>query len=406
MSVLVALGLVLLLGLSGGVVARKLGLPSITGYVVIGLLLGPTVTGVISYEMVLALGPVVDIALGAIAYLIGVSLHTSTLRSLGRSISWITLLQVFGGFLAVVAGLMLVIARVMPGYSLLQEYLPFALLMGAISAATAPAAVLAIIRELRAKGPMTTTLLAVVALDDAIAVVLFAVMMVASAVLAGIAIDGSPLLIVIDPFVHLAGAVLLGVGAAGGTLLLARFVRSREVTLVLVLGAVVLSYGLAEAFSMSGIMACMSLGFVIGNRRRAGDLVLAVDDVQAVLFTMFFVVSGFHFDAAAISVAGPLAVVVVVVRCLGKYFGARLGAWIGRAPPGVGENVGLALMPQAGVSLGLALVAAASFPEMAAALISVTIASVIINELITPPMARKALVRAGEARPEGREERA
>jgi Kef-type K+ transport system membrane component KefB len=404
MGTLTSLGLVLVLGLAGGLISRRVNLPSITGYVVVGVLLAPTVSGIIGADAVRSFEAVTSTSLAVIAYLIGASLHVGTLRSLGRSISWITLVQCLGGFAAVAAGLVLVAGRVMPGYTFLETYLPFALLMAAIAAATAPPAILAIIRELRAKGPMTTTLLAVVALDDGIAVVLFAIAAAYSGVLIGNGTADSVLMIVLEPVVHLGGAVVLGAAVAGGTLLLSRFVRSRELVLVLILGAVVLNYGLAEMAGVSGIIACMTLGMIIGNRRNSSELVVAVDEVQAVLFTMFFVVSGLHFDAGSFAIAGPLAAVIVVTRCFGKYFGARLGAVIGRAPPRVGQNVGLALMPQAGVSVGLVLVAAASFPHLASAMVSATLASVIINELITPPLAKKALVRSGEARVDGKDQ--
>ena len=400
METLVPIGLVLVVGLAGGLASRRLNLPSITGYVVVGVVLAPSVSGLISTEVVQGFEPIISTSLAVIAYLIGTSLHIGTLRSLGRSISWITLLQCLSGFVAVAAGLVLVAGRVMPGYTVMGTYLPFGLLMGAIAAATAPPAILAIVRELRAKGPMTTTLLAVVALDDAVAVVLFAIAAAYAAALMGTSTAGSTLAVVAEPILQLVGAVVLGAAVAVGTIFLARLVRSRELTLVLVLGAVVLGYGVAEMMGVSGIIACMTLGFIIGNRRSSGDLVVAVDEVQGVLFTMFFVISGLHFDVSAFAVAGPLAAVIVVTRCVGKYVGARLGGIIGHAPPKVGQNIGLALMPQAGVSLGLVLLAAASFPSLASAMVSATLASVIINELITPPLARLALVRSGEARPE------
>jgi len=397
---------VLVIGLVGGLLSRRLNLPSITGYVVVGVILAPSVTGVIGDEAVRSFEPITETSLAVIAYLIGTSLNMGTLRSLGRSISWITLLQCLSGFAAVAVGLIVVAARVMPGYTVMETYLPFGLLMGAIAAATAPPAILAIVRELRAKGPMTTTLLAVVALDDAVAVVLFAVAAAYSGVLMGTSTAESVLEVVLQPLVELGGAVVVGVALAGGMLFIARYVRSREMSLVLVLGMVLISYSLAEALGMSGIIACMTLGFVIGNRRRAGDLIVALDEVQAVLFTMFFVISGFHFDATSFAVAGPLAAVIVVTRCIGKYVGARVGGIIGHAPPKVGENIGLALMPQAGVSLGLVLIAAASFPSLANSMVSATLASVIINELITPPMAKLALVRSGEARGDGKDDSA
>jgi Kef-type K+ transport system membrane component KefB len=400
MGILASLGIVLVLGLAGGLVSRRVNLPSITGYVVVGLVLAPTVSGIIGVDAVVAFEPITATSLGVIAYLIGTSLHLGTLRSLGRSISWITLMQCLAGFAAVALGLVLVASRVMPGYTMMGTYLPFGLLMGAIAAATAPPAILAIVRELRAKGPMTTTLLAVVALDDAVAVVLFAIAVALSGVLMGTNNAGSVLAVIAGPVLHLGGAVVLGTAAAAGTLLLAKFVRSREMLLVLVLGAVLVGYGVAEMIEVSEIITCMTLGFIIGNRRQGSELIVAVDDVQAVLFTMFFVISGLHFDAGSFAVAGPLAAVIVVTRCIGKYVGARLGAKIGHAPPGVGENIGLALMPQAGVSVGLVLVAAASFPTLASAMVSATLASVIINELITPPLAKRALINAGESRAE------
>jgi len=406
MGVLTSLGLVLVIGLVGGLLSRRLNLPSITGYVVVGVVLAPSVTGVIGEEAVRSFGPITETSLAVIAYLIGTSLNMGTLRSLGRSISWITLLQCLSGFAAVAAGLVLVAGRVMPGYTVMETYLPFGLLMGAIAAATAPPAILAIVRELRAKGPMTTTLLAVVALDDAVAVVLFAVAAAYSGVLVGTSTAESALEVVLQPLVELGGAVVVGVALAAGMLFIARYVRSREMSLVLVLGMVLISYSLAEALEMSGIIACMTLGFVIGNRRHVGDLIVALDEVQTVLFTMFFVISGFHFDATSFAVAGPLAAVIVVTRCIGKYVGARVGGIIGHAPPKVGENIGLALMPQAGVSLGLVLIAASSFPTLANSMVSATLASVIINELITPPMAKLALVRSGEARGDGKDDSA
>ncbi len=404
MHILASLGLVLVLGLTGGLISRRLNLPSITGYVIVGVVLAPTVSGLIGADAVQSFEPITSTSLAVIAYLIGTSLNIATLRSLGRSISWITLLQCLGGFMAVTAGLVLVAPRVMPGYSMVETYLPFGLLMGAIAAATAPPAILAIIRELRAKGPMTTTLLAVVALDDGVAVVLFAVAAAYSSVLMGTSTAGSMLAVIGEPVWHLGGAVVLGFGIAFGALLLSRLVRSRELALVLVLGMVLLCYSLAEMAGLSGIIACMTLGFVIGNRKKSGDLVVAVDEVQAVLFTMFFVISGLHFDASSFALAGPFAAVIVLTRCVGKYAGARLGGVVGRAPPRVGENIGLALMPQAGVSVGLVLVAATSFPALASAMVSATLASVIINELITPPLAKAALVRSGEARVDGKEE--
>lgn len=406
MSILPTLGLVLLLGLSGGLISRRLGFPSITGYLVVGIVIGPAVTGAVPEDILSSLEPITGIALAVIAYLIGSSLHTSSLRAMGRSISWITLMQAFGALFAVTVVLTLVLALVVPGHTFIEFYLPLALLLGAASTTTAPAAVLAIIREYKSKGPLTSILLAVVALDDALAVILFSIAVAVSGVLVGTAAIVSPSSAVVSPVLHLLGAVGLGAFCAGLMLLLVRLVHSRELVLVLVLGAVVICYGVAETVGASGVIAGMTLGLIVGNRRGTGQLVGSVEEVQAVLFTMFFVLAGMHFDPGALAAAGPLAVVLVVTRGIGKYMGARLGAVIGKAPAGVGANLGLALLPQAGVAIGLILSAASSFPDLASVMVSATLASVIINEVITPPLAKKALVRAGEARGDGKDEAA
>jgi len=398
MDSLFALGLVLIIGLSGGLLSRRLGLPSITGYVVVGLLMGPTVLGIVNADAAANLNIVTSICLGVIAYLIGTSLRTKTLRTLGKSIAWITLLEAIGAFVAVAAVLILVTERFMPGYPMKETYIPFALVMAASASATAPAAVLAIVREYRAKGPLTSTLLAVVALDDAVAVILFALAMAVGGLLAGTGIVGSIATVALTPLVEIVAAI--GIGCAVGFLAVyfLRLVRSREMVLVLVLGAVFLCYGVSNIVGVSGIMANMALGFIVGNRKDAGTMAVAVEDIESVLYTLFFVVAGLHFDTSTFATAAPLAIIIVVVRCLGKYAGTRLGAWIGGADRQVGAYLGLALLPQAGVSIGLILIAAAEFPELAGPMVSATLASVIINELITPPLARRALVKAGEAR--------
>jgi len=400
MDPILALGLILVLGLIGGLVSRRLNLPTITGYVVIGLAIGPTVTGLVDGQTVQSLGPITGISLGVIAFLIGTSLQIGTVRSLGRSIASITVFEAVAAFIAVALVLVFVTQEFIPGFTLERTYLPFALVMAAAACATAPAAVLAIVRESRAKGPMTSTLLAVVALDDAVAVILFSGAMAAALALAG-SMNGVPLgMVIAGPVLHIVEAVAIGGVLAFAASGLARLIRTREMLVVLVLGVVVLSYGICNVLGVSGIMANMALGFVIGNLRNTGRMVTALGDIEPVLYAMFFVLAGLHFDAETFAAAGPLAAVIVVVRIAGKYVGTRLGAWVGHAEPQVGRYLGIALLPEAGVSIGLALIAAQRFPEVGAAMVSATLASVIINELITPPLLRSALVKAGEVRRE------
>ncbi|MBN1857193.1 MAG: cation:proton antiporter [Dehalococcoidia bacterium] len=396
MDQLLALGLILVVGLAGGLLSKRLKLPSITGYILVGIALGPTVSGVIPVEVVDGLSGITGIALGVIAFLIGGSLQRGTLRSLGRSIGWITVFESVGAFVAVAVSLSLLGAFVLPGYNLVTTYIPFALMMAAISSATAPAAVMAIVREYRAKGPLTSTLLAVVALDDAVGVILFACAVGAAQILIGA--SGTGILQVLSPLFDILLAIVVGGGCAVLLLGMQRFVRSREVMLALVLGVVVLCAGLSRLTGASEIIANMTVGIIVANRHEGASLMSSLEDVETSLYTMFFVLAGLQFDLSVLRTAGLIAVIIVVVRSLGKYGGVRLGARIGHAPEGVGSYLGFALLPQAGVSIGLTLVASQIFPDMAGPMVSATLASVIINELITPPLARYALMGTGEAR--------
>jgi len=169
--------------------------------------------------------------------------------------------------------LTLVLGLFVPGHTFREFYLPLALLLGAASTTTAPAAVLAIIREYKSKGPLTSVILAVVALDDALAVILFSVALVVSSVLVGAVSIVSLVFTGVSPLLHLFAAVGLGALSAVLMLLLARFVRSRELVLVLVLGAAVLCYGAAEAIGVSGVISGMTLGFIVGNRCGTGQFI-------------------------------------------------------------------------------------------------------------------------------------
>ena len=272
-----------------------------------------------------------------------------------------------------------------------------ALVIGAIASATAPAVTMAVIRELKARGPLTTTLLAVVALDDAIAVIAFAIAAgIAQPLVSGIGgislyqMLGVPVLEIVQS---------LGIGAALGFLLvyLTKLIKTRGLLLLAVLGIVVLCTGLANYLGISLIMANMTIGFVVANRLTDSEPIIVVEGVEEVVFAIFFVFSGMHFDASVMSTAGILALLIVATRFAGKYFGTRIGATISHAPTAVKKYLGLALLPKAGVTLGLALLAQQAFPLLGNLIFNGVLASVIINELVAPPLTKYAIMKSGEA---------
>ncbi len=399
MNLILALGIILGGGFAGSLVSRKVGLPSITGYIIVGVLLGPSVGGVISAGTIADLDIITSITLGVVAYLIGGSLRLESLRGLGKSVAWITVLQSLGAAILVTAAVVLAVGAMYPEAPFWQFSFPLALIVGAISSATAPAATMAVVRELRAKGPLTTTLLAVVALDDGVAVVAFAVAVGVCTPL--VAMDGgfSFYNMVAVPLLEILGSVGLGLLMAAGPVYVGRLVRSREGRLALVFGTVMLCSGLAIKLGLSLIMANMMLGFVVVNVSRRTEEPSVLGEMETILFTLFFVLAGLHFDLAVLRAAGLLALLIVVSRCAGKYGGAALGATIAAAPVAVKRYLGLALLPKAGVTVGLALLAAVEFPSFGELLLNAVLASTIVNELAAPPLTRFAIMRAGEAHP-------
>jgi Kef-type K+ transport system membrane component KefB len=399
MNLILALGIILGAGLVASLASRKVGLPSITGYIIVGVLLGPSAGGVIPAGVIADLDIITSITLGVVAYLIGGSLRIESLRGLGKGVAWITPLQSLGAAILVTAVVVLAVGAIRPEAPFWQFTFPLALIVGAISSATAPAATMAVVRELRAKGPLTTTLLAVVALDDGVAVVAFAVAVGVCTPL--VAMDGgfSFYNMIAVPVLEIVGSVGLGLVMAAGPVYIGRLVRSRDGRLALVFGTVMLCSGLAIELGLSLIIANMMLGFVVVNVLRDTAEPSVLGEMETILFTLFFVLAGLHFDLAVLGTAGLLALLIVVSRCAGKYGGSVLGATIAAAPAAVKRYLGLALLPKAGVTVGLALLAATKFPEFGGLLLNVVLASTIVNELIAPPLARLAIVKAGEAHP-------
>jgi len=398
MNLVLAIGIMIIVGFFGGTIANRFKFPRITGYIIIGILLSPSLLNIISAATIKNLDIITDIALGIIAFLIGGSLRLEPLRKLGRSIAWITPFQSLGAWLLVTLLLAFLSPHIVtiPNTTFFQTYFPMAFIIGAISCATAPAAIIAIINGYRAKGPLTTTLLAVVALDDAIAVVAFAIALgICQPLVNGGNISIYQMLGV--PFLHIAESIAIGIFFGFALIYIAKLVRMRELLLVVVFGMIMLCIGVTNLLGISAILASMIAGFIVVNKARESGMILVVEGIEDVIFAMFFVLAGLHFDLSVIKVAGILALLIVLSRYFGKYFGARAGATISHAPDEIKKYLGLALLPQAGVAIGLVLLAKSAFPSFGAIMVNAVLASVIINELVTPPLTKYAIFKAGEA---------
>lgn len=401
MNLILAVGIILVIGFLGGLVTEKIKFPRITGYIIIGILLSPSLLNIISVETIENLDIMTNIALGIIAFLIGGSLRLETLRKLGKSIAWITAFQSLGAWLIVTLLLVFLSPLILsiPNATWSQTYLPIALIIGAIASATAPGATMAIIHEYKASGPLTTTLLAVVALDDAIAVIAFAIALGISQPLVSGAGGISFYQMLGVPFLHIAEAIAIGILFGFALIYIAKLVKMPDLLLVIVFGMIMLGNGVAELLGASAILANMVAGFIVINKARKREMFLVVEKIEEVAYVMLFVLAGLHFDSGAMKTAGILALLIVLGRYFGKYFGTRAGATISHTSAEVKKYLGLALLPQAGVALGLVLLAKRAFPTFGAIIVNAVLASVIINELVTPPLTKYAIFKAGEARP-------
>ena len=401
MNLALAIGIIIVIGFFGGVVAKRLKFPRSTGYIVVGILLSPSVLNIISGAAIKNLDIFTDIALGIIAFLIGASLHLESLRKLGKSIAWITPFQSLGTWLLVTLMLAFLwpLVSPIPNATFYNTYFPIAFIMGAISCATAPAATIAVVNECKAKGPFTTTLLAVVALDDAIAVIAFAIAVGVCQPLVSGAGGISFYQMLGVPFLEIAQSIGIGAAFAFALIYIARLVKTRALLLVVVFGMIMACIGVTNLLGISSILANLTAGFIVVNRVRESEMFLALEEIEDVIFAMFFVLAGLHFDLGVMKTAGILTLFIVLSRSLGKYFGARAGATISHASDEVKKYLGLALQPKAGVSVGLVLLAERAFPAFGAIMVNAVLGGVIIKELIGPPLTKYALFKAGEAHP-------
>ncbi|MCK9222382.1 MAG: cation:proton antiporter [Limnochordia bacterium] len=381
---LAAAGLLIVLGLFGGKLVGKIHMPSITGWILVGLVLGPSVFNVVTGDIAQMLQPIEGLALAIIALAIGGELTVSSLRKLGSSIITITIVQMLMTFLCVFG------ATYLFGASL-----PLALVFGAMSAATAPGATVAVLHELRAKGPLTHTLLAVVALDDAFTILLFGIVMsFVEAMVAGGSVAVTSL---VAPLLEIAFSVLLGVIMGFiGIFVLDRLRRSEEI-LPFVIGLALLVAGLATKFNLSLLLAAMVTGSVIANFSTKPRIMFeTLQQIEAPIYILFFSLAGAKLHLSALRQVGLLGASYIVGRTIGKLGGSYLGAVLAKAPETVRKYLGFAMLPQAGVAIGLAIVAVERLPELGGVIMTTTLAAVVVYEIIGPLGAKYALTQANE----------
>ena len=395
-SPVLSLGVLLLCGYFAGRLAGLIRLPSITGYIVAGLVLGDSVVGLISHHATARLQPVTEVALAFIAITIGGEFQLPKLRRSGAKILVITVAEAFLAF-AVVGGVL----------TLLGLDSRFALLLGGIAAATAPAATVVIVRELKMHGEFVDYLYGVVAFDDAIAVLLFSVILAMVTPLFGVAgaPDGVVLHAVAEAGTEIGLSVL--VGAAGSVFLhlIARRSPSDGARLVITVAVVFVVTAGALALELSPLLANMAFGALLINLSPSNrQLFMVLEPVTPPIFALFFILAGAELQLAVFAEVTVviLGLAYLAARFAGKFTGAYIGARVMRAPAAVRRYLGFCLFPQAGVAIGLALflrgssmvaTAGADVQRLVTQLVNIVLLSVFINELIGPLISRFGVTR-------------
>lgn len=394
LDTLALIGLTLVISYLIGDLFSRVGIPRVVGFLLAGVVFGPSLGHVIPEELNQNLAFVSEIALGLIGFEMGSHLRFKELRSLGRSILWITLLQAFGAFVLVGLGVYLITG---------SDYI--ALLLGAVATSTAPAATMEVLAEYDAEGPMTTTLLAVIGIDDAISLLLFSfAAAVAESMLVGESL--SFIEMVELPLVEIGGSILVGsiIGFLMGNLL--HRLPVDDNVIVLPIGIGLFAAGLTSTLHLSLILTTMTVGAVAINTdpRNGRYITFLVERVGPIVYILFFALAGARMHLDALATMGLMGVVYVVLRVVGKYGGAWLGGLISGAQPKVRNYLGLALLSQAGVAIGLSLEAGKRFTalgpegaELALLISSVVTATVLVAEIGGPILVKLAIFRAGEA---------
>ena len=412
MQILICLSVALFAGLMLSRLAKKVKLPAVTAYLVAGVLIGPYLLGslgikglgFVSIEDVKTYGIISDVALGFIAFSIGNEFRLPQLKKIGKQAT------VVGVFQAVFTTVLVDIVLIGLHFCIPDKFpIEAAIVLGAVAAATAPAATLMVVRQYKAKGPVTDILLPIVALDDAVGLVVFAISFgIAKAIING---GISVISVIVEPIVEVVVSLLLGAVMGALFTFFERFFHSRSKRLAMSVTFVLATVGLSmlefEIFGVhvafSSLLVCMMLGTVFCNMCDFSEnLMDRLDRWTAPLFILFFVISGAEFELSIFKdyIIVLIGLVYIVSRCFGKYYGARISSKATHCNENIVKYLGITLFPQAGVALGMAIKARELGAE-GTVVANITLFAVLVYELVGPMLTKISLMKAGEIDPEG-----
>ncbi len=367
-------------------ITRLVKLPNVTAYLLAGVIVGPCVLKLIPSETLTSYSVITEAALGFIAFSIGDQFKLDSLKAIGKPALIITALESLGA-----------VACTM-GITLLLGFDPvICVMLGALSASTAPAATLLIVRQYKAKGPLTDMLLPVVAADDATGLIAYSICVnIAINLINHNAFSFTDTILL--PLLEIVAALLVGAFMGFLLALSHRFFKSHTNRMSLAIAGIFLGVGIADYFGLSNLLLCMAMGAVYVNLRDDAERILGcIDDWTYPLFMLFFVISGAELNLGTLPKVGLIGIVYIFARFGGKFLGSWIGGTITHQPPVVKDNIGWALMPQAGVAIGMATMALAQLPaEYGQPIQTVILSATLVYEIVGPIASKNALKRAGE----------
>ncbi len=400
LNVLFYIAVMILSGFLGGYIANKLKLPRVSGYIIIGMLLSPSIFRVLPQSFIKNSHVITDFALSIVTYMIGGSLAYNRIKRLGKVITFITVFEAEMAFLFMIVFFALFLPHLMPGYGNYRTYyLPFVFLLAAMASPTDPVASLAVIHEYNARGPLTTTLLGVAAADDAFGIINFSI----ATSLALVFSQGGHLTfssLVLEPIKDILLSIIIGI--TGGFLLFRvtkRVMRDSGVV-ALVFGTLFLIYSVSEYLKLDPLLSTMSAGATIVNMKIDENKLFGVIEryYEELIFILFFVLGGAFLQLKALFTAAIVVVLFVIVRFSGKFSGVFIGSKLSKAPRIISKYLAFGLFPQGGIVVGLALTVA-KFPEFhkfSVYLINIILGTTALHELLGPISSRFAIGKAGE----------
>jgi Kef-type K+ transport system membrane component KefB len=412
-SLMFKAGVAIFLAFWGGKLAKKLHLPNVSGYVIVGLLLGPSLSlifknygGFINVENAKAFSFISELTIAFIAFSIGAEFTKKSVQKMGKSVFIMTFFESLFAIVLVALLVYFVPQKHTNGTMMVgKEKLAFSLVLGAMAAATAPAATLMVMRQYRAYGPVSMRVVGITALDDIFGIITFGIALAVAKILMGIT-QMSTVLMIFLPIIEIVCSVGMGVFFGVVLVVLAkRYDKARDDIQVLIISAILLIVGLSKILSnlwiitFSPLLANIVMGTFIANLARKPKRTFdALNDMVATFYVLFFTFAGASLNLGVLKYVGFAGIVFIVARAVGKYLGAFVGAKIAKESKAVALYTGLALLPQGGISIGLLVVLASTqgFEELYIAASTIIMVSILFYETLGPIFSKIAISKAGE----------